>query len=398
MFALAPGVVITEFDVAPSGSYLLQTTRGRFMLSRSAVEMIRALEGKASVADVARSPEEVMSLARFLEEHLVPTGVFDAAAAGEPERRLGRPQTSYVYASRELVKARTLQRGTDVFKHLFRPGPAALLVTASLLAQAVFWLRNWGLRLEHIPAEAYATGTLLFMATMPFHELGHGSACRHYGSTHGSMGFAMYLIFPCFYTDVTDAWRLPRWRRVVIDLGGIYFHLIAAGVFALIALRTGQAAWAAALVFINWCIVHSLKPYLRGDGYWVLMDIVGLPSPYRRVREYVAWRLARALGRTAEAPLLQGVSARLRGFALGYVVVTTVLATWLIASLAWKTCTLVLPAYPAVLAQCLALPFGSWPWWRSAVAAAAQGVLIACLGMAVWSWSRLAARGLRSAA
>ena len=38
----------------------------------------------------------------------------------------------------------------------------------------------------------------------------------------------IYIVWPAFYTDVTDAYRLPRRARLRIDLGGIYFNAVVA--------------------------------------------------------------------------------------------------------------------------------------------------------------------------
>ncbi len=398
MFAIAPGVTITEFDAALSGRYLLRTPKGSFMLSRSSVELIRSLEGKASLEHIARSPAEEQALEKFLDEHVIPTGVFGRPDDRPRAKQPGRPQVAYVYAVRELVSAQTLRHGTEVFKHLFRPCPALLILTLSVLAQASFWWLNRGLRLEHISVEEYAVGAFLFLLTLPFHELGHGSACRHFRCEHGAMGFAMYLVFPCFFTDVSEAWRLRRWARVVIDLGGIYFQILSAGLLSLLALWTSHQAWAAAVVMINWSIVHSLKPYLRGDGYWVLMDVVGIPAPYQRAKEYLRYLIARIRGRRADTPLMVQISRRLRWFTLGYVLVTTALAAWVVAAVTWKTVAVVLPAYPSVLMRFVALPLASPSWWRNALLAGGQTVLIAGLGIALWSWCGAGLRSMRRAA
>ena len=40
------------------------------------------------------------------------------------------------------------------------------------------------------------------------------------------MGAGIYMVWPAFYTDVTDAYRLPRRARLRTDLGGIYFNAV----------------------------------------------------------------------------------------------------------------------------------------------------------------------------
>ena len=65
-------------------------------------------------------------------------------------------------------------------------------------------------------------GLLVFMVVSSlFHELGHASACKHFGIRHGGIGFGLYLNFPVLYTDVTEVWRLRRADRCIVNLGGV---------------------------------------------------------------------------------------------------------------------------------------------------------------------------------
>ena len=41
-------------------------------------------------------------------------------------------------------------------------------------------------------------------------------------------GLGLYIVWPAFYTDVTDSYRLPRRDRLRVDLGGLYFNAIVA--------------------------------------------------------------------------------------------------------------------------------------------------------------------------
>src|SRR5207237_7454780 len=69
---------------------------------------------------------------------------------------------------------------------------------------------------------------LLVILSAGFHELGHAAALRYAGGTPRSFGFGMYLMYPVFFTDVSDSYRLWRWARVRPDLGGFYFNLVFA--------------------------------------------------------------------------------------------------------------------------------------------------------------------------
>jgi putative peptide zinc metalloprotease protein len=91
-----------------------------------------------------------------------------------------------------------------------------------------------------------------------FHEFGHASALRYGGGKVRGMGAGLYLIYPAFFTDVTDSYRLGRWARVRTDLGGFYFYLIfALGLIGLYAL-TGQEFLLLVVLLINIDIVYQL--------------------------------------------------------------------------------------------------------------------------------------------
>src|SRR5581483_9134770 len=77
---------------------------------------------------------------------------------------------------------------------------------------------------------------LVVVAAAGFHELGHAAALRYAGGRVNTMGAGFYLVYPAFYTDVSDNYRMRRWVRVRTDLAGFYFNLIfALGIMGLYA-------------------------------------------------------------------------------------------------------------------------------------------------------------------
>ena len=117
-----------------------------------------------------------------------------------------------------------------------------------------------------------------------FHEFGHASACRYSGGRPGVMGVGFYLVYPAFYCDVTDAYRLSRAGRLRTDLGGVYFN----GIFALLAggvfFATGQEAALLAAAVQHLILLQQLLPLMRFDGYYVLTDLTGVPDILSRIK------------------------------------------------------------------------------------------------------------------
>jgi len=110
------------------------------------------------------------------------------------------------------------------------------------------------------------------------HEFGHAAALRYGGGTPRSIGAGLYILYPAFFTDVTDGYRLGRWARVRTDLGGVYFHLIFASALVAAYAVSRQPLLPFAVLLIQMEVVRQLLPFVRLDGYWLLADLTGIPD------------------------------------------------------------------------------------------------------------------------
>jgi putative peptide zinc metalloprotease protein len=97
------------------------------------------------------------------------------------------------------------------------------------------------------------------------------------------MGAGLYLIWPAFYTDVTDSYRLSRAARIRVDLGGLYFNAIVA--LAMFGIWSA-VRWDGLLLVIAAQIlqmIRQLPPLVRFDGYHLLADVTGVPDLFHRI-------------------------------------------------------------------------------------------------------------------
>src|SRR5829696_5551601 len=172
---------------------------------------------------------------------------------------------------------------TRPFEFLFRPW---VLVPALAAFLAVCWFVLIHKGVAAATADAFDNPELLLLvlgltiASAAFHEIGHAAACRYGGGKPGGMGAGIYLVWPAFYTDVTDAYRLPRPARLRTDLGGIYFNSFVAVVTLGIWLATGIEALLLLIAVQMLEIVKNLSPVIRADGYHILSDATGVPDLY----------------------------------------------------------------------------------------------------------------------
>lgn len=139
-----------------------------------------------------------------------------------------------------------------------------------------------------VQIEATAAASILFILSMFIHELGHAAACYRYGARPREIGFTLYWIYPALYNDVSTAWQLKRWQRVVVDLGGVYFHLVAGAVYGAIYLLTGWLPLRQAFVLVLFSVLFSLNPILKFDGYWVVADALGVTDLSGQVRRLLS--------------------------------------------------------------------------------------------------------------
>lgn len=175
------------------------------------------------------------------------------------------------------------RRLTAPFTFLFRPWVMWPVLVAF---GAVFWFVLIDKGVASATSQAFHRPSLLLLVfalavlSAGFHELGHAAACRYGGATPGGMGMGLYLVWPAFYTDVTDAYRLPRRARLRVDLAGLYFNAVVAvitmGVW--LGVRTDALLLLVALQILQ--MVKQLSPIIRADGYHILSDATGVPDLY----------------------------------------------------------------------------------------------------------------------
>jgi putative peptide zinc metalloprotease protein len=270
---------------------------GRFIqLTELLFLILKNTDGQASIDDIAAAvskehgkevtADEVRTL---IAEKLLPIGVMPTAAGKVVESKTARSPLQ-LNMKVAMVSPGLLKAVTFVLRGLFIP---FVLIPALAIAFAVV---GW-VFLVHGVANGvhdafYTPGLLLLtfvfiVVSAAFHELGHASALRAGGKLPRAMGAGLYLVYPAFYTDVSENYQLKRWARVRTDLGGFYFNLIfAVGVVALF-LATGweYLLFIVALVCLE--IIHQLLPFVRLDGYWALADMLGIPDFFSQMGAFV---------------------------------------------------------------------------------------------------------------
>jgi putative peptide zinc metalloprotease protein len=164
-----------------------------------------------------------------------------------------------------------------------------------------FASQQWDHFLGMLHSSYSLSGAASFAVTMVvlkiFHELGHAYVARHFGCRVPSIGIAFMVLTPMLYTDASDAWRLKsRRQRVLIGAAGIIVELgiAAVALFLWAFLPDGAARGIAFFVAVTaWImsVLVNLSPFMRFDGYHILVDVLSMHSLGPRGFALANWQL-----------------------------------------------------------------------------------------------------------
>jgi putative peptide zinc metalloprotease protein len=180
---------------------------------------------------------------------------------------------------------------------LFFP-PVLLLLIAAFIAFDVWLFAMHGVA-QPVRTSLYQPATLLLLFAFvviaaTYHEFGHATGSAYGGAAPGVMGFGIYVVWPAFYTDISESHRLRRGGRLRADLGGVYFHSIFVLGLGAAYLASGFEPLLLVATILQVEIVRQMLPLLRFDGYYVISDLVGIPDLFLRLKpilvSLVPWR------------------------------------------------------------------------------------------------------------
>jgi putative peptide zinc metalloprotease protein len=308
-------------------------------MSDADADLLQIVDGRHSVADLAREAEQKLGPAgpaklALLLSDLSSRGLLAGASLPTPGgaeagrlERLFRPRRKAWAGAGDLFERAYLRGGWVLFT---RPVLAAIAATAvaGLAAFAYLVAARYGT--PFVVARKVGLGALVFIAgrltLAALHEAAHGLTMASYGRQVGEAGLKLVLVFPYTFVDTSDAWFEPRRRRIAVSAAGPVCDLVLGGSFALCCLAA-PAGMLRDILFqlafgAYYGALFNLNPLLERDGYQILVDVVRQPGLRRRALEQLRRRLA---GRRRET------DSRLLGryaiFALAWMLVVAGFAT-----------------------------------------------------------------------
>lgn len=312
--------------------YLLQDpATGRVhRFTPSARLVLAAMDGQRSIDDIWRlaqrelgeaapTQDEVLQLlgqlhgADLLQTDVTP----DAMELFERGQKQARAKGRRSWANPMAVRIPLVDPGAFLDRHVplwraiwSRAGGLAWLavVLPALLLLPAHWpeLTN-NLSDRVLQADNLLLLVVVFPLIKALHELGHATATRASGGEVHDMGLMLLVMMPVPYVDASASTVLrSRWARALVGAAGMVVELfIAALAFYLwLAVEPGPVravCFNVMLVAGVSTLVFNGNPLLRYDAYYILADLVEVPSLARQATRYWGYLAERYLLRVRDA-------------------------------------------------------------------------------------------------
>lgn len=287
-----PLLELSAFDSDAGKPMLLCVVPGdagavRFAVPAIYLELIEQFDGARSAgqaidAFIERRPGLFQRpwLQRLVDESLIPKGLLvhehqDPGRAGASTQ----PKRAFLHIKLPIVPPGVVDPVARRLGFLFRREALALGLIAFLASHVYVYavlLHERPVDFNRLDAAAILWLMLLSTAGTIVHEFGHAAAAARYGCRRMTIGWGLYLIYPVLWTDVSQAWKLPRRQRAVVDIGGVYFESIFLLLMLALYLNTGDVVFLFAFVVVDLSIATTFNPFLRMDGYWLMSDLFGI--------------------------------------------------------------------------------------------------------------------------
>ena len=289
----------TLYDPISGRYYRIDERRYRILSCMDQNYTLEELLHKLDLNGIHASRNDVLIMLQFLR-----TNSLMLPEYGSDEARLLKMQetkqsmfymyllNSYLFIRLPLLKPdRFLDETIAAVRSVFNRW-VLLLIMIIAISGYISLVPNWH-RLtdelwQSISLEGLLRYSLAVIAIKCIHEFAHAYMAKAYGIRVRRMGVAFIVFFPRLYTDLTDAWRInDQKRRFLIDSAGILSEVLIGGIGALVWANSGPGSahtvsyYIFAVSIINTVLVNG-NPFIRYDGYYMLMDLVGIDNLQRR--------------------------------------------------------------------------------------------------------------------
>jgi len=340
----------------------------RFAMPVALLELLKMFDGRRNVAEVFAAYDKLNpgkyslpKVEQLVESFLLPKSLLvDLSAPAATE--ISAKRASYLFAKVRLVPRQIVIPVAKLFGWAFDKRILTGWLAIFVVTHLMFYLWLWPNH-DRSPFSGSTVSILMLLSLLGafIHETGHASALVSYGCKQTEIGFGIYLYFPVLYTDVSEAWKLSRQQRAMIDVAGVYFQsvfqLLLLGLFFI----NGSSIPIYFFLFTDLIMFRTMNPFLRMDGYWLVADLFGIFNLREQSTKLMRYHLNKLFGVSREERTpLHNLRPRARVALAVYSVLSTVFFFYICAIMIRFAFLYMLPTYPGRLMALLQVAL-HWP-------------------------------------
>lgn len=153
-------------------------------------------------------------------------------------------------------------------------------------------------------ASDYVLIWLMSIVTILFHEFGHGLTCKRFGGEVHDLGLMVVFFNPAMYCNVSDAYTFENRRhKIYVTAAGGYVELWIWSIATIVWSMTIRGSDLHTLAFMVMVVsgvstlAFNFNPLIKLDGYYALVDVLGIANLRDNAIKWVKTWLQRHLFR-----------------------------------------------------------------------------------------------------
>jgi len=259
-------------------------------INRNTYLILGLIDGKRSITDIQskfKSDYDILLSTNFIADLLYKQLANFGIVLQNDFVVKRKEKADYLKLSFIFIPSSVLRFITPLFAFLFKrwvfyPLLIGFFILISLVIALNYPVIKYWLDIKSFSLIDLSLYLIIFQIGNLFHEIGHASALRYFNAESGGIGFGFYLFTPALFTDVSEAWKLDKKERIIVNLGGIYFELLIAGLLLLFYFFKGDILFLILPCVLILSTLINLNPFLKLDGYWMLSDATNTPNLRKR--------------------------------------------------------------------------------------------------------------------
>lgn len=329
----------------------------RFAIPAELLDLLIMFDGRKQIAEVVAAYDKLNpgkysleKIESLTQSFLIPKGLLIDVDAPRFLPEISANRAAYIYGKVRLVPPQVIYPVARMFGWAFKKWVPVFWLAVFVLVHLVFYIRilpSHPMRFSDFTGSIFSTVVLLSLLGAFIHETGHASALIAYGCKQTEIGFGLYIYYPVLYTDVSEAWKLTRQRRAMIDIAGVYFQSVFQVFLLGLFFIKGSPLFLYTFLFNDLIMFRTMNPFLRMDGYWLVADLFGIfnlrEQSMKLIQHYVL-KLFRS-GRAGKA-LPLALNRRARVTLSIYSVLCTAFFFYICAIMIRVAVVYLIPTYP----------------------------------------------------